>query len=205
MLPSSKKTPMRYIFVLLIIIGAIFYISSCHIKRDTIRIYSTNVKRAPFDAVIVPGIPYSKENPEYMMPVRLRWAMELYKKGIAKNIIFSGSAVHSPYVEGLYMKIMADSLGVPSSHTFAEEKALHSIENISYGLVLADSLGFHKVAIATDPFQSIFLSSTYSKINPALAFLPLDVDSMKSFSRPLPSVNVNAAFVHNFIPLEKRK
>ena len=196
---------MRYILVLIIIVGAVFYISSCHIKRDTIRIYSTNVKRAPFDAVIVPGIPYSKENPEYMMPVRLRWAMLLYKKGITKNIIFSGSAVHSPYVEGLYMKIIADSLGIPSIHTFAEGKALHSTENISYGLELADSLGFKKIAIATDPFQSIYLSSTYSKINPTLAFLPLDVDSMKSFSQPLPSVNVNAAFVQNFVPLEKRK
>ena len=199
------KSVAKILLVALLIGGIVFYITSCHIKRDTIRIYSTNVKHAPFDVIIVPGIPYSKEEPEYMMSVRLRWAMTLYRQGITRNIIFSGSAVHSPYVEGSYMKIIADSLGVPSANTFVEDKALHSTENITYGLQLADSLGFKKIAVATDPFQSIYLSKMYSSQNLTLAFLPLNVDSMNAYKLPLPDVNVSAAYVKNFIPLEKRK
>ena len=169
------------------------------------RIYNSNIQHAPYDAIIIPGIPYDTANPEFMMSVRIRWAKLLYEKGVAKNIIFSGSAVHTPFIEGRYMKIIAESLGIPSNHTFSEERALHSTENITYGLEMANSLGFKKVAIATDPYQSIFLSSMYEKINPSLPFLPLNVDSIPSFKILLPHINVNAAFVQNFIPIEKRK
>ncbi len=195
----------KFILIFSAIVGVVLYISSCHIKRNTLRIYNSNIQHAPYDAIIIPGIPYDTANPEFMMSVRIRWAKLLYEKGVAKNIIFSGSAVHTPFIEGRYMKIIAESLGIPSNHTFSEERALHSTENITYGLEMANSLGFKKVAIATDPYQSIFLSSMYEKINPSLPFLPLNVDSIPSFKILLPHVNVNAAFVQNFIPLEKRK
>jgi uncharacterized SAM-binding protein YcdF (DUF218 family) len=199
------KSFLKITFLFALVVGVVLYISSCHIKRNTIRIYNEGVSQAPYDVIIVPGIPYDSMNPEIMMNVRLRWAKMLYEKGVTKNIIFSGSAVHTPFIEGRYMKIIADSLGIPTAHTFSEEKALHSTENITYGLEMANSLGFKKVAVATDPFQSIFLSSMYEKINPALAFLPLNVDSIGSFKQLLPQVNVNAALIQNFIPLEKRK
>lgn len=195
----------KFILIFSATVGLVFYISSCHIKRNTLRIYNANIRHAPYDAIIVPGIPYDTANPEFMMSVRIRWAKMLYEKGVTKNIIFSGSAVHSPFIEGRYMKIIADSLGIPSSHTFSEERALHSTENITYGLQMANSLGFKKVAVATDPYQSIFLSSMYEKINPSLPFLPLSVDSINTFKKLLPQINVTAAFVQNFIPLEKRK
>lgn len=199
------KSVFKFIFLFSLIIGGVLYISSCHIKRNTIRIYNDAISKAPYDVIIVPGIPYDTANPEFMMSVRIRWAKLLYEKGVTKNIIFSGSAVHSPFIEGRYMKIIADSLGIPSTNTFSEENALHSTENITYGLQMASSLGFKKVAVATDPYQSIFLSSMYEKISPSLAFLPLNVDSINSFKKLLPYVNVKAAFVQNFIPLEKRK
>jgi len=51
---------------------------------------------------------------------------------LPRNIIFSGSAVSSPYVEGVAMKIIADTLGIRRP-TFSETKAEHSTENAYYG------------------------------------------------------------------------
>src|SRR3954464_1607728 len=70
--------------------------------------------REPFDAVIVPGRPYHPErkHADFLLKARMHWALTLYKKGLAKNIIFSGGAVYSPYREGLIMKLYAQAMNI---------------------------------------------------------------------------------------------
>src|SRR5690606_31947372 len=117
----------------------------------------------PYDVIIVPGIPYEKENTSSIMNMRLQWAKHLYDSGFAQNIIFSGSAVYSPFVEGKAMKAIADSMGIPPEHTFYETKAEHSTENVYYSWKMANEMGFKKIALATDPFQSAMLKSFMKK------------------------------------------
>src|SRR6476620_7819913 len=75
-----------------------------------------HVIKAPYDVIIVPGVPYDAAQVSQIYKARMLWAKWLYDRKIAKNIIFSGSAVHTPYVEAQTMKIMADSMGIPSEH-----------------------------------------------------------------------------------------
>ena len=140
--------------VIVLLLGFLaFLLGTKAFRVHTVNTYTENIQQAPFDAVIIPGIPYDTAAPNDMLKARMYWAKKLFQSGVAKNLIFSGDAVHTPYVEGCCMKTMADSMGLPVANTFAETKALHGTENVDYSLKLAKEKGWKKVAVATDPFR----------------------------------------------------
>lgn len=160
---------------------------------------------APFDAIIVPGLPFDDKKPNTIFKSRMLWAKWLFDRKVAKNIIFSGWAVHSPYIEAQAMKIMADSLGIPSSHTFVETRAEHSTENIDFGIQLAHQLGFKKVAVATDPFQALFLRKFTQKSTHNIALIPFPLQLIRIYHKQaVPRIDASNAFVKDFVPLDKR-
>src|SRR5688572_23800179 len=118
--------------------------TSCTFSKYALKSYEAAKKQKPYDVIIVPGIKYEGKNTASVMKMRLYWAKHLYDSGYCKNIIFSGSAVYTPYIEGIVMKVMADSLGVPEDKIFSETKAEHSTENAYYSWRMAKELGFKK-------------------------------------------------------------
>jgi len=203
----EKILAKRLIYMLLFIAVCGLVLRAIHIsfKTKTRAIYKQALSQAPFDVIIVPGIPYLNGRPNYMLNVRMHWALTLYNRGLAHNIIFSGGAVHSPYVEGKAMQIIADSLGLPPDHLFCETKAEHSNQNILLGWQLARQLGFKKIALATDAFQAYFLRDFMEKNAPEMMQLPLAPDSTNYYNQPLPVIDASSAKVDNFVPLEKRE
>ncbi len=143
----------------------------------------------PFDAIIIPGYPYKAESHAELFNIRIYWAKALYERGITKNIIFSGAAVHTPFIEGKLMKQFADSLGIPSANTFEENEARHSNQNLVNGKKLAKKLGFKKIAVATDPFQFAYMTLLVDLYTPGMSLLTFSTDSMKHFNQPLPEIN----------------
>jgi uncharacterized SAM-binding protein YcdF (DUF218 family) len=139
------------------------------------------------------------------MKMRIFWAKHLYDSGFTKNIIFSGSSVYSPYVEGIVMKIMADSLGIPEENTFSETKAEHSTENVYYSWKMARDLGFTKIALASDPFQAGLLRSFIRKYCPGMKAVPIMFDVVDMDELKLPKINPSAAYVDNFTPITQRE
>ncbi len=196
---------MKKFFVVIIISLSLF--CSCSLDKAVINSYNRAIKHAPYDVVIVPGFPYKYATKDsILLNLRLYWAKELYEKGIAKNIIFSGAAVHTAYNEGMILKIMADSLGIPAEHTFVEPEALHTTTNAKLGKKLAHKLGFKKIAAATDPFQFAYMRALmwFSAPGvPILTFTP-DTPTVQKYLQPLPVVNERDAFVKNFVPIEQR-
>src|ERR1043165_29055 len=193
--------------VVLGIVGAIvFFVSSWNLKRTSINAYDKYVAQGPYDAIIVPGLPYDTERTDILLKVRMLWAKNLFDKGVTRNIIFSGGAVHSPWVEGKIMKTIADSLGIPSEHTFYEGKAEHGNENVYYSWKLAQRLGFKKVALATEQYQNFFLRRFIENKLPQLALLPVTVDSFPVYGKQtLPKINIDSAFAAKFVPLNQRE
>jgi len=196
-----------YVFLFFVAFVAIaVLLTSWNLKRVTTNTYNKYVVNAPFDAIIVPGLPYEPSKQNILFKARILWAKSLFEKGIAKNIIFSGAAVHTPWIEARIMKILSDSLGVSPANTFAEQKAEHGNENIYYSYQLAQKLGFKKIALATDQYQNSFLSSFIEKRLPDIAQLPVSVDSFPVYDKiQLPGIETKDAFAENFIPLEKRE
>lgn len=180
-------------------------LTHCSFSHYAKKCYERAEKEKPFDVIIVPGVPYQKDNTTSIMTMRLYWAKQLYDSGFTKNIIFSGSSVYSPYVEGIAMKIMADSLGIPSDHTFSETKAEHSTENIYYGWKLAKEMGFEKIALSTDPFQAGLLRSFVRKYTPGVKSIPIVFDRLDMDGKTLPHIDDTPAFVSDFTSIMERE
>jgi hypothetical protein len=161
-----------------------------------------------YDAIIIPGYPFDPDgemNAIYKM--RLLWASELYSKGIAKHIIVSGSAVHSPYVESKIFALYLEEMGVDPKHLIIEDRAEHSLENVFYSLELAKARGFEKVAVATDLFQSGMIQILGRKHDLKVDYLPANIGFIisKKWNSFDGTIDYCQAYVDDFIPLKERE
>ncbi len=191
-----------YTFTFLILTGLLTH---CSFSRYANKSYERAKTEKPYDVIIVPGVPYEPKAVSSVMQMRILWAKHLYDSGYTKNIIFSGSAVYSPFIEAVAMKVIADSLGIPTDHTFSESKAEHSTENIYYSWKMAKSMGFKKIALATDPFQSFMLRSFIKKFCPEVKSVPVVFDLVSLEKNPLPSIDTTSVYVNNFVSIVDRE
>ena len=142
------------------------------------------------------------------MKTRVYWSKYLYDKGIAKNIMYSGSAVYSPYVEAEIMALYAEAIGIPREHILIETKAEHSTENIFYSYIKAKNLKFLSVALASDPYQTKFLKRFIDqKLASEIKLIPIVYDSLYAMKRKMsdPNINFKRAYIENFISLPDRE
>ncbi len=141
------------------------------------------------------------------MKGRIYWSKYLLEKGIAKNIMYSGSSVYSPYYEAEIMKLYAVALGLSADNIFTEKRAEHSTENAYYSYKYAKKLGFRKIALASDPFQTRTLRGfVRKKISRDVGFLPFVKDTLKIMEPTMidPEIDYAKAFNPNFISIKKR-
>lgn len=161
-----------------------------------------------YDAIIIPGYPFDPDGEmNVIYKMRLHWASELYSKGIAKHIIVSGGAVHSPFVESKIFALFLEQMGVDPAHLIIEDRAEHSLENVFYSLELAKAHGFKTVAVATDLFQSGMIQILGRKHDLAVDYLPANIGFIiskkwKSFEG---TIDYCQAHVDDFIPLKERE
>lgn len=191
---------------ILAVLAMSILLSSCSTLLSPEKNYERVVAHAPFDAIIVPGFPHQKDNWSMVVKCRVYWAVYLYKKGIAKNIIFSGAAVYTPYVESEVMALYAEQMGIPKEHIFLETKAEHSSENLYYSYVLAREIGFKSIAVASDAVQCSFLKRFKRKFKlNDVQFLPIVYEELKLKEYPDPKINDQQAYVSDFVSLKERE
>jgi len=161
-----------------------------------------------YDLIIVPGIPLQDDKLSRVLKARLYWSKYLYERGIAKNVMYSGSAVYSPYLESEIMAMYGEAIGIPKENIYTESKAEHSTENIYYSYKKAKQLGFKKIALATDPFQSKLLRRFMkNKVSKNLASIPIVFDTIKAMEPKMidPILDTQRALVKNFVALPERE
>jgi hypothetical protein len=104
----------------------------------------------PFDVLIVPGCPCEESGAlSLCQKSRAVWAAILWERGWARNVIVSGSDVHSPHVEAEALAAGMAALGVPGERIYLEPNALHTDENMYDSLQIARALGLRTVAVAS--------------------------------------------------------
>ncbi|UII34801.1 YdcF family protein [Fulvivirga ulvae] len=188
-----------HLVVLIVIVILFFYL-----RKATKDEYNDAVAQAPYDAIIVPGYPYEDQWHD-IMKTRIYWSKYLWEQGYVKHIIYSGSAVYSPYIESLIMKQYAIKLGVPESMIFAETKAEHSTENLFYSYKLASAKGFKKIALATDPVQSFLLQQYAEDKHFKMKYLPIQYTVLKQMDLADVKIDPEVALKHNFKALPERE
>jgi DUF218 domain len=180
----------------------------CSYATHTSRRLLKESMQKQYDMVVVPGVPLENGQWSKVMKARVYWSKYLYDKGIAKNLMYSGSAVYTPYVEAKVMALYAEAIGIKKENIFLEPKAEHSTENIYYGYKHAKKLGFKTIALASDPFQTKMLSSfTKTKLNRDVALIPIVFDTLQALEPSMidPTIDHQQAFVKDFVPLPKRE
>jgi uncharacterized SAM-binding protein YcdF (DUF218 family) len=157
-------------------------------------------KAQPYDVIIVPGVPFEGKTWSRTMKGRVIWSNHLIKQGIAKNVIYSGGAVYTPYVEAKIMALYGEALGIPKENIFVETQAQHSTENIYYSYQMAKALGFTKIAVASDPFQSALLMGfTKRRFKLPIAHIPFVIDTLATMDDLAdPVILADSAYVSNF-------
>lgn len=142
------------------------------------------------------------------MKGRIYWSKFLFDQGITHNIIYSGADVYTPYVESEIMAQYAIAIGIPKEHIYIETHAEHSTENVYYAYKLARNLGFKKMALASDPFQTRMLRKfTRKKVSADIALIPMAEDSLLEMEPQMkdPAINPDGAFRKDFISIKKRE
>ena len=169
--------------------------------------FETGLKNQPYDVIIVPGVPFEGESWSNIMKIRVHWSYYLFEKGYTKNIIYSGGAVYTPYIESKVMALYGKALGIPHQHIFTEERAEHSTENVYYSYKVAQDLGFKSVALATDIFQLNNLRSFIRKYNLDIKLLPIVFDTLAVMNRYEPVIEPSIALADTltFVPLPERE
>lgn len=161
--------------------------------------YLTN---APYDVIIVPGYPHDDEAGwNQIVKMRVLWAKQLFDDGQTKNIMFSGGAVYSPYVESKVMKKYAVALGIPEENIFTEENARHSTENLYYSNTRAKELGFTKIALASDPFQTNNLKIFKKRWGIDVGLLPVVFRTLENMDMITPEIDASDALTENFVSI----
>lgn len=187
---------LKYFLFLIIVV----LIGGCTFFRPgPTKLYKRALKNQPYDVIIVPGVPFDGKMWSTAMKGRVIWASYLIKRGIAKNVIFSGGAVYSPYVEGKIMALYAEQLGVSKEKVFIEDKAEHSTENVFNSYHMAKNMGFTKIAVASDPFQSnLLMGFTKRRFKLPIAHIPFIIDTLATIDDVSPQINPESAKVENF-------
>jgi hypothetical protein len=179
--------------------------TACWSPKKARKIFAEQKELGPFDVLIVPGIPHNGDTWDDVMKYRVHWAKYLYEQGLAKNIIFSGSAVYTPYYEGEVMRRYAVALGLPKEHMFAETNAEHSVENVYYSVLMGKSMGYSSFALATDPYQNYFMKKVYKREIDFLYYLPFDYEIMEGLNMTEPDIELEQCKKNNFVPLPERE
>lgn len=184
---------------------SLFLLCSYDYSKTTDQEIEQQKEPDPYDVIIVPGVPYQDPTLKLVLKARILWAKYLFEHKVAKNIIFSGSSVYNPYIEGKIMRIYADSLNIPSEHTFSETQAEHSTENIYYSLLMAKKLGFKKIAVATDHYQAILIKRFMRQYCPEVKIITIEYNKINLMTAPWPEINPVSAYVDNFVSLVERE
>ena len=179
----------------------------CLPAPSTKKSLATNLELAPYDAIIVPGVPFYGDTLDQVMQMRVLWATHLYKEGLTKNVIYSGGAVYSPYYESKVMAIAGEGMGIPKEHIYIENRAEHSVENVYFSYLIAKNKGWENIALATDPYQTKVLHHFIEKHKLPVKSLPVPFNVAKSLPHPSNNHDFSAAALtdSNFVALPDKE
>lgn len=194
----------------LFLVGAHLLLSSFTISRFHKRAHSLFQKvitnNEVYDAAIVTGMPVDNGRLNKTVTERVQWAVYLYKSGIVKNLILSGGAVYTDYYESVVMAAYAVQLGVDPQHIFLENLAEHSTENVYYSYKIAKQNGFKKLALATDPYQSMMLKKhTKNRYATHIQHIPIVYKYIEGMMPQQPQTDARNSRKNDFVSIKSRK
>jgi len=94
---------------------------------------------------------------------RAGYSVELYKKGYARQIIFSSGYTYK-YNDAETMMHLARSMGVPKDRILLEQKAGSTFENVKYSVGILERKKWKKIILITSPYNTRRAELVFNKI-----------------------------------------
>ncbi len=113
---------------------------------------------------------------------RVKYAVELYKKGYSHHLIFSsgyGYAFREPEI----MKILAVSMGVPEGVIFLEQKAANTYQNVKFTKEILNKNALKSILFVSSPYHMRRASLTFKKIAPDIAVIYTPIPNSHFYGR----------------------
>ncbi|MBN1205970.1 MAG: YdcF family protein [Myxococcaceae bacterium] len=111
-------------------------------------------RAAPADALVVLGARVLPGGvPSGALFARVEKAVELYQRGLAPRLLFSGGVGAHPPSEAQVMRSLAMRLGVPAEACLLEEQSHSTEQNARFSAELLRSLGARRVVVVSDPYH----------------------------------------------------
>ncbi len=136
--------------ILILLFLSIFYTPLMWVLAEPLRVNNT-LETA--DALIIFGGGLGERvNSDESFQEKLEYSIGLYKKGFAKNLVFSSNYKYF-FSEAETMKLLAESKGIPKENLIVEEKGKNTYENIGAMKELAKKNNWKKVILVSSPYH----------------------------------------------------
>lgn len=149
---KAKKQMARWVVVPLLLTLPLTLVAINIVPLLFCQAPSLNTKRTNFDVIIVLGNPANSDgSPGERMRQRVLKAVELFRDGRARYILFTGGAVYNSYVEADVMAELARSLGVPESAFVTDPKARNTYQNLFNAIEISRKNRWSSALVVTSP------------------------------------------------------
>lgn len=108
----------------------------------------------PSDAIVVLGASATAGEPSPVFSARIDHAIDLYERGFAGTIIFTGGTYEGEeYSEAESARRYALERGVPSDAIMVDERSYTTEENLADAKALMDARGLETAIVVSDPLH----------------------------------------------------
>ena len=112
---------------------------------------------------------------------RVTQAVDLYRAGYAKTLIFSSGYVFT-LREAEVMKAVAVDNGVPADAILLEEQAANTYQNVTYTKQLLDQHQWRRILLVSSPYHMRRAVGAWHKLAPAVEVTPTPVPESQFYS-----------------------
>ncbi len=108
----------------------------------------------PADVILVLGAAEYRGRPSPVLKARLDHALELYRRGLAPQLLTTGGAGGDPvFTEGGVGRAYLIGHGVPSEAIIVETEAESTVESTSMAAEIMRRMGLHSVIVVSDGYH----------------------------------------------------
>lgn len=152
------------------------------------------------DCAIVLGAAVNGSSPSPVFEERIRHAINLYRKGTVKKLVFTGGygegATHS---ESAVATSYASSLGIPKSDIFTEDKSRTTLQNLSESKKILDRHHLQSAIIVSDPIHMKRAIMMAEDLGILAYSSPTPTSRYRSFNTKLNFLSREVYFLHHYL------
>jgi len=139
----------KIVLAIIALTAAVLAVTAARIYR-----YSNVAVDKQADAAVVLGAAVWSQNVSPVFRERINHAVDLYRKGKVRKLIFTGGQGNSNEpTEAAAASSYAQANGIPIQDILVEQKSHTTFENIVYAKQLADANNLRTVLIVSDPMH----------------------------------------------------